>query len=437
MTVQRKLSLPNFRDLVVGTQTRPIIGNVERILGTMIEVRMAGLRIGEVCRIHDPSGVVLDAEVVGLEGVLARLTPLGEPTGLSSDAVVERVGAPLSVAVSGDVLGCVFDGLGRPLDGIPAPRGMAMRLEGCPPSAFNRRRVTQPLATGVRVIDGLLTCAEGQRIGIFGSAGAGKSTLLAQIVAGTQADVIVVGLVGERGREVGDFMASLDRMGAREHTSVVAATSDRPALERVKAAQTATAIAEWFRDQGKSVLLVIDSLTRLARAWREIGLAAGEPPARRGFPPSVFAALPRLLERAGPGENGSITAFYTVLVEGDLASDPVAEDVKAIVDGHIVLSPDLAARDHFPAINVLASRSRLMHHVVSEQQRTAATHIRALLQRLDEIEMLVRVGEYRPGEDKLADEALAKRTAIDDFLCQDSTPVSFAQTVGALEKIAS
>jgi type III secretion protein N (ATPase) len=261
--------------------------------------------------------------------------------------------------------------------------------------------------------------------------------LLGQIVAGTAADVVVVALVGERGREVGDFITALDRTGARGRASVVAATSDRPALERVKAAQTATAIAEWFRDQGQSVLLVIDSLTRLARAWREIGLAAGEPPARRGFPPSVFAALPRLLERAGPGQTGMITAFYTVLVEGDLASDPVAEDVKAIVDGHIVLSPDLAARDHFPAIDILASRSRLMHNVVSERQRLAATHVRALLQRLDEIELLVRVGEYRSGEDKLADEALAKRTAIDAFLCQDATSSSFALTVAGLGKIAS
>jgi type III secretion protein N (ATPase) len=400
------------------TKTRALIGRIERIVGNMVEVRLGGVRIGELCRLRDPSGVEIDAEIVGLNGPIAQMIPIGDATGLSTDAEVEPLGRRMSVAVSNAVLGRVLDGLGRPLDGMLAPTGVAMPLDAAPPPPLDRNLIEHVLPVNIRAIDALMTCAQGQRVGIFGSAGSGKSTLITQIVRAVEADVVVVGLIGERGREVREFVErSLDEQG-RGRCVVVAATSDRPALERVRAAQTATAIAEWFRDQGHSVVLLIDSLTRLARAWREIGLAAGEPPTRRGFPPSVFAALPRLLERAGPGAHGTITGFYTVLVEGEIDADPVAEDVKAILDGHVVLSPTLAAADHYPAIDILASRSRLMNAVVDREQREQAAHIRALLQRYDEVELLVRVGEYRAGEDRLADEAIAKMPRIRQFLRQ-------------------
>lgn len=415
----------------------PLVGGVERILGNLIEIRLGGVRIGELCRLHDPSGLVLDAEVVGVQGNLARLTPLGDAIGLSVNAVARRTCEVLSVAVSDVVLGRVLDGLGRPLDGGAILTGTAMALDNAAPASLDRRPIGKTLAVGVRAIDALLTCAEGQRVGIFGPAGAGKSTLVSQIVQGVTADVVVVGLVGERGREVREFLDHALASGHRSRCVVVAATSDRPALERVKAAQTATAIAEWFRDQGRSVLLMIDSLTRVARAWREIGLAAGEPPARRGFPPSVFAALPRLLERAGPGEHGTITGIYTVLVEGDVEADPIAEDTKAILDGHIMLSPTLAAADRYPAIDILASRSRLMNTLVSTRHREAASRLRAMLQRLEDIDLLVRVGEYRAGEDTLADEALARRTEIENFLRQIETePAPWLETQERLMRFA-
>jgi len=312
----------------------------------------------------------------------------------------------------------VLDGLGRALDrpGDPPRTTHTVPIDGTPPPPLERPPVARALSLGTRAIDALATCAEGQRIGIFGAAGAGKSRLIGRIVRHAEADMFVVGLVGERGREVVEFLQHALGEAARQRAVVVAATSDRPALERVKAAQVATAIAEWFRDQGRRVVLLIDSLTRLARGWREIGLAAGEPPTRRGYPPSVFAALPRLLERAAPTQTGSITAFYTVLVEGELAADPIAEEVKSILDGHLILSSALAESGHHPAIDVLASNSRVMDQVISHEHREAAAHLRRLLSRHNEIELLVRIGEYRAGSDPLADEALRKIEAIRAFL---------------------
>jgi ATP synthase in type III secretion protein N len=279
----------------------------------------------------------------------------------------------------------------------------------------------------VRTIDGLMTCAEGQRLGIYGGPGGGKSTLLASLVRGAQVDVVVVALVGERGREVRDFIERQLDTKARNRTVFVVATSDRPAVERVKASYTATTIAEEFRDRGMRVLLVMDSVTRFARALREIGLAAGEPPTRRGFPPSVMAELPRLLERAGPAASGSITAFYTVLVEGDGAGDPVAEETRSILDGHIVLSPSLASSGHYPAIDVLASRSRVMDAVTDSSHRARAARVRELLHLYSEIEFLVQVGEYKSGADPRTDAALASIEPIRSFLRQASTEVSSLQ----------
>ncbi|MBR0647782.1 FliI/YscN family ATPase, partial [Plastoroseomonas hellenica] len=316
--------------------------------------------------------------------------------------------------------------------------GPRVPVDAAAPTPLSRSLVSRPLPLGVRALDGLLTAAEGQRVGLFGPPGAGKSTLVARIVQGARADAFVVALVGERGREVREFLERHLPEAARRRAVVVAATSDRPALERMKAAQVATAIAEWFRDQGMRVVLLVDSVTRLARALREVGLAAGEPPTRRGFPPSVFAALPRLLERAGPAATGSITAFYTVLLEGELASDPVAEEVKSILDGHVILSPALAAAEHHPAIDILASRSRVMEAAVTPQHRAAAGALRRLLARYAEIELLVRVGEYRAGTDPLADEAIRKIEAIRAFLRQpEEAPTAFAETVRRLGELAA
>jgi type III secretion protein N (ATPase) len=296
--------------------------------------------------------------------------------------------------------------------------------------------IATPVRLGVRALDGLLTAGLGQRIGIFGEAGSGKSSLLSSIVRGSAADVLVIGLIGERGREVREFVEHHLDAASRARSVLVVSTSDRPAMERVKAAYVATSIAEYFRDQGRNVLLVLDSITRFARAQREIGLSAGEPPTRRGFPPSFFAALPRLLERAGRSDRGSITALYTVLTEGDASQDPVAEEVRSILDGHVVLSPELAARNHFPAIDILASRSRLMTNVVSAEHRALAAQMRALLSRYGELELLIRVGEYRPGSNPEDDRAVQKYGPIMEFLRQPlEHQSSFDEALSMMRKV--
>jgi len=400
--------------------TRPIMGTITRVSGPVIETSIDGLRVGELCRLVDPTarneGL---AEVIGLGVRTAVLVPIGGTAGLSTRTTVVPTGAAMRVKVGLGLIGRVLDGFGRPLDGRPPPEGGVSRpVEGLPPDALTRQVIKDPLPTGVRVIDGLLTCGVGQRIGIFGEPGGGKSSLLSCLVKGAEVDMAVVALIGERGREVREFIERDLGPAGMARAVVVVATSDRPALERFKAAQVATAIAEEFRDAGKRVLLVMDSVTRLARAQREIGLSAGEPPTRRGYPPSVFAMMPSLLERAGPGAVGSITGFFTVLLEGDDTQDPVAEEVKSILDGHIMLSAKLARAEHYPAIDVLRSRSRVMSHVVARDHQAAAAKLRRLMARHDEIELLIKVGEYRPGGDPLADEAVRKLDAINAFLKQ-------------------
>ncbi|TIX85869.1 MAG: FliI/YscN family ATPase, partial [Mesorhizobium sp.] len=308
-------------------------------------------------------------------------------------------------------------------DGKPlSPGGItgSYPVNAYPPSPLERSLISEPIQLGIRALDGLLTCARGQRVGIFGEPGVGKSILLSDIVSGTDADVSVVALVGERGREVREFIEHQLGPEGLARAIIVVATSDRPAIERVKAAYVATSIAEYFRDQGKHALLAMDNITRFARAQREIGLASGEPPTRRGFPSSLFAVLPRLLERSGPGRVGSITSLYSVLLEGDGTLDPVAEEIQALLDGHVFLSNELAQRNHFPAIDVLRSRSRLMDTVVPSEHRSDAGRLRELLARYADVELLLRVGEYEKGSDAVADEAVAKIDTINTFLRQPS-----------------
>ncbi|MFK4719551.1 type III secretion protein N (ATPase) [Bradyrhizobium niftali] len=419
--------------------TRAVRGRITRAIGTLLHAVLPGARVGELCLLQDhASGWSLEAEVIGLlpDGVL--LTPIGDMVGLSHRAEVLPTGRMQEVSVGPDLLGRVIDSFGRPLDG----KGPIRTVHTCPlrgkaPNPMRRRGIERPFPLGVRVLDGLLTCGEGQRIGIYGDAGCGKSTLMSQIVKGAAADVTVVALIGERGREVREFIER--HIGdALARTIVVVETSDRSAMERAQCAHMATALAEFFRDQGLQVVLMMDSLTRFSRAMREIGLAAGEPPTRRGFPPSVFALLPGLLERAGMGERGSITAFYTVLVEGDGTGDPIAEESRGILDGHIILSRALASREHFPAIDVLSSRSRVMDAVASGPHRKAASAFRDLLSRYNEAEFLIKVGEYKPGNDPLTDRAIESIEELRAFLRQgQDEPSSFEETVSWMSRLTA
>lgn len=413
---------------------RPLRGRIRRVVGTMIHASAVETRVGDLCRIADPSGAgALLAEVVALSPDEALLTPLGPITALSSRAEVIATGAALRVRVGPELCGRVLDGLGRPIDGGPVlTSGSWVLVERDPPPPLGRQPIRRALPLGIRALDGLLTCGEGQRIGVFGPAGCGKSTLMADIVRGAGADIAVLALIGERGREVGEFLDNVLGPEGRARAVLVVATSDRPAVERIKAGQVATAVAEAFRDQGLRVLLIMDSVTRFARALREVGLAAGEPPTRRGFPPSVFASLPRLFERTGQGAAGSITAFYTVLVEGDTEGDPIAEEVRGLLDGHVVLSRELAEAAHFPAISVPQSLSRVMGQVVTPAHAAAAAELRRLLARHAEVELLVQVGEYAPGRDPLADRAIARKDAIDAFLRQSEAGGSLEDTCARL-----
>jgi len=431
--------LAEVADLVRAAAPRPARGRIVRAVGTVLRAVLPDARLGELCHLVDPARAPLLAEIVGLDGDEAILAPIGDTAGLSAGAEVVPLGDVLRVPVGAALLGRVVDGLGQPLDTAahgPLPPCGRRPCNVPPPAALERQLVDTVLPMGVRAIDALLTCGEGQRVGIYGEPGGGKSTLLASLVRGARADVVVVALVGERGREVRDFIERQLDAAARARTVLVVATSDRPAVERLKAAYTATTIAEAFRDEGRRVLLVMDSVTRFARTLREIGLAAGEPPTRRGFPPSVMAELPRLMERAGPAAAGSITAFYTVLVEGDGSGDPIAEETRGILDGHIVLSPKIAAGGQYPAIDVLASRSRVMDAIAGVAHREGAAQMRDMLHRYGEIEFLVQVGEYVRGADPRNDQALAAHDAIRDFLRQGAAePADFQETLAWLARL--
>ena len=393
----------------------PQKGRLTRLVGTILHARMPECFVGEQCEIRNTiSNTVSMAEVVGFHDGEALLTLLGDAQGVSSRSAVVGTGRPTEIAVNEELLGRVIGPFGKPLDGDrPIKQDTQRPLLAAPPNPMKRNPIIETFVTGVRAIDCVLTCGVGQRIGIFGSAGTGKSTLILDLIGKSKADVVVVGMVGERGREVREFVDMAAANNSFSRTVLVVSTSDAPALERLRAADTATTIAEFFRDLGKNVLLVIDSITRVARAQREVGLAAGEPPTRRGFPPSVFSMLPALVERTGNSDVGSITAFYTVLVEGDDDNnDPVADEVRGLLDGHVILSRAIAARGHFPAIDVAASVSRLMNAIVSDEHKSLAIEIRSQLDRINEVDLLVKVGEYKAGADPEVDRALQNKQKL-------------------------
>ncbi|WP_310738574.1 FliI/YscN family ATPase [Piscinibacter sp. HJYY11] len=413
-------------------------GRVSKAVGMLIHATGIQAHLGELCELITPGEPPLLAEVVGFHQTTAVLTPLGPTTGLSTLTEVLPTGRGHVCPVGDNLLGRVLDALGGPIDGRgPLHAWMQMPVHRDPVSPLARRMIDAALATGIRAVDGLLTIGEGQRLGVFSPPGVGKSTLLGMLARGSTADVNVIALIGERGREVKEFLEHNLGPEGLAKTVMVVSTSDRPPMERIKSAYVATTIAEHFRDQGKKVLLLVDSLTRFARAQREIGLASGEPPTRRSYPPSIFSMLPQLLERAGQGSTGSITAVYSVLTEGDEDDDPIAEEVRSILDGHVVLSRKLAAANQYPAIDVLASLSRVMPLVTTREHRAAASHLRSLMAKYREMELLVQIGEYQPGSDALADEAMRTRAATLDFLSQaPDTRHDYEQTVATLRGFA-
>jgi flagellum-specific ATP synthase len=414
------VSLASYIAAAEAANPIPLIGHVVRSVGLLVESRGPRAQVGELCELQQASGRRLALEVVGFRDGFVQSVPLGTTAGIRpGDTLIAR-GGSARVAVGPELLGRVLDGLGQPLDGLgPVRSATTAPLYPPPMNPLARDPIVTPMGTGVRAIDSLLTCGRGQRIGLFGGSGVGKSTLLGMMARGTSADVAVIALVGERGREVRSFLEHDLGAEGLKRSVVIVSTSDNPPLVRLRAAYAATTVAEYFRAQGQNVLLMMDSVTRFAMAQREVGLAAGEPPTAKGYPPSVFALLPGLLERAGNVRGqGSITAFYTVLVEGDDTNEPVADNVRAILDGHIVLSRDLGARNHYPAIDVLHSVSRTMPDVTTVDHRLKAGTVRDWMATLRDSEDLVSVGAYVAGSNPRIDEALSKRGAIDHFLRQ-------------------
>ncbi len=395
-------------------------GEVTKVIGLTIEANGPRARLGEICRVFTDPAQSIPAEVVGFRDQRLILMPLGDMRGVGPGSLVQATRQLLTVEAGRSLLGRIVDGLGRPMDNKGSLNGdTSYPLHNQPPDPLERQRIRDSLSVGVRAIDGLLTCGKGQRIGIFSGSGVGKSTLLGMMARNTAADVNVIALIGERGREVREFVERDLGPEGLARSVVVVATSDQPALIRLKGAHTATAVAEYFRDQGLDVLFMMDSVTRFAAAQREIGLAIGEPPATRGYPPSVFALLPKLLERTGPGKDGTITAFYTVLVEGDDMNEPIADTVRGILDGHIVLTRQLADRGHYPAIDVLASVSRVMPEVVPREHQQSAAKVREVLATFREMEDLINIGAYRTGSNARVDRAIRLMEPINGFLRQD------------------
>lgn len=432
-------SSPNFDKLMSqleNVELTTVHGRITEIVGMLIKAVVPQVKMGEVCMIKR-SGEPLMAEVVGFTKEEVYLSPLGEMSGIGPSSEVIPMRMPLQIKVGNNLLGRVVNGMGQPLDldeKGPLELTETYSVLNSPPDPLEREMISKPLSVGVRCIDGVLTCGRGQRVGIFAAAGGGKSTLLGMIARNAKADINVISLIGERGREVREFLEhSLGEEGMKRSVIVVS-TSDQAAQLRLNAAYVGTAIAEYFRDQGKTVILMMDSVTRFARALREIGLAAGEPPARAGYTPSVFAILPKLLERSGNSSRGSITAFYTVLVAGDDMNEPVSDEVRSILDGHIILSAELARQYHYPAIDVLGSVSRIINEIIDNEHKMLVGKIREVLANYKKNELLIRIGEYKPGSDKDADFAIKYIEKVNNFLKQKvDEKCSFDETLAYLK----
>jgi len=432
---------PHFEKLIhhlEDLELTTVHGRITEIVGMLIKAVVPQVKMGEVCLIKR-EGEPLIAEVVGFTKEEVYLSPLGAMTGIGPSSEVIPMRMPLQINVGPELLGRVLDGLGNPLDeDTKGPLNLteSFSVLNTPPDPLKREMIKTPISTGVRCLDGVLTCGRGQRIGIFAAAGGGKSTLLGMIARNAQADVNVISLIGERGREVREFLENDLGEEGMKRSVIIVSTSDQAAQLRINAAYVGTAIAEYFRDQGKTVILMMDSVTRFARALREIGLAAGEPPARAGYTPSVFATLPRLLERSGNSEKGSITAFYTVLVAGDDMNEPVSDEVRSILDGHIILSSELAQQYHYPAVDVLRSISRILPHIVDKEHLQLIGKIREVLANYKKIELLIRIGEYKPGSDKAADFAIKYIDKVNRFLKQlIDEKSSFEETLQQLRAV--
>ncbi len=397
------------------------LGKVVNVVGLTIESAGPDAKLGDLCQIF-PEGEnakPIMAEVVGFKDSKTLLMPYENVDGIGSGCKVLGTGSPLFVQVSEELLGSTVDGLGRPGDGRTLKKAKGYSVEAKPPDPMSREIISDILTLGVKAVDGLITVGKGQRIGIFAGSGVGKSTLMGMFARNTKADINVIALIGERGREVREFIERDLGEEGMKRSIVVVATSDRPALERKKAAQTATSIAEYFRDQGKDVLLMMDSLTRFSMAQREIGLASGEPPVTRGYPPSVYSEMPKLLERAGRDAKGSITGLYTVLVDGDDFNEPITDTARSILDGHIMLSRKLGHKNHYPAIDVLQSISRCMSQIVDKEHKKYAGLLRNVLATYNEAEDLINIGAYKPGSNQNIDMAISKINAVNAFLCQN------------------
>jgi flagellum-specific ATP synthase len=408
------------------------------VVGLSVTVEGVQAAIGDAVTLARP-GADLVAEVVAIDADGLVCMPLGELSGVRSGATVQLAPGRLAVPVGEALKGRTLDALGRPIDGGPSLAGLPrVPTRGAPPHPLRRALVDMQMPLGVRAIDTMLPCGRGQRLGIFAGSGVGKSSLLSMIARGTEADISVIALVGERGREVREMIENDLGPAGLARSVVVVATSDEPALMRLQAAQTATRIAEWFRDRGRHVVLMMDSLTRFCMAQREVGLAAGEPPATRGYPPSVFALMPRLLERAGAGEVGSITGLYTVLVEGDDMNEPVADNARAILDGHIILSRRLATSGHFPSIDVLESISRVAPRIMTAEQIGQASELRRLLAAYRDAKDLIEIGAYVKGTNPTVDRAVKLKPALDHFLRQDATTVApITQSLAAMAMLVA
>lgn len=397
------------------------LGKVSKIVGLTVESVGPDAKLNDLCRIYSADrSQVVNAEVVGFRESVVLLMPFDTVDGIGPGCIVENTGKPLGVKVGFGILGHTLDGLGNPVDGEDLGLTEEYSVEAAPPDPMSRVIINEVLPLGVKAVDGLLTVGKGQRIGIFAGSGVGKSTLMGMFARNTKADINVIALIGERGREVREFAERDLGPEGMKRSVLVVATSDKPALIRNKAAKTATAIAEYFRDQGKDVLLMMDSLTRFSMAQREIGLASGEPPVTRGYPPSVYSEMPKLLERAGMAEKGSITGLYTVLVDGDDFNEPITDTARSILDGHIMLSRKLGHKNHYPAIDVLQSISRCMSQIVTKEHKKVAGWLKNVLATYNEAEDLINIGAYKKGSNKNIDYAISKIDAVNEFLMQQT-----------------